>query len=221
MPDVTGIREFRYIEPVLAEPGKLRPSVRAEGAESGDTVTYGQGDEVELSDLAKAYQAKIAGEKGKGDSLAENKQAADIKRASNEMAAREQEVIAHEMAHMATGGGLTGAVSYKYEMGPDGKRYISGGSVSIRISSGGDPEETIRKMQQVRRAAMAPSNPSGMDMAVAAQAAQIEAQARAELAKQNAAENAKDSEVKSLGQTKDHSNLNQRSLSRHNISFSV
>jgi hypothetical protein len=37
-------------------------------------------------------------------------------------------------------------------------------------------------MQQVQRAAMAPSDPSSQDQAVAAQAAQIEAQARAELA---------------------------------------
>jgi hypothetical protein len=37
-------------------------------------------------------------------------------------------------------------------------------------------------MEQVRRAALAPAEPSGQDLAVAAQAAQVVAQARAELA---------------------------------------
>ncbi|MEJ2153906.1 MAG: putative metalloprotease CJM1_0395 family protein [Desulfobacteraceae bacterium] len=44
----------------------------------------------------------------------------------------------------------------------------------------GSPDATIRKMQQIRRAALAPAQPSGTDRAVAAQAAQIEAQARME-----------------------------------------
>jgi hypothetical protein len=42
------------------------------------------------------------------------------------------------------------------------------------------PEATIHKMQQVRRAALAPAEPSGTDRAAAAQASQIEARARME-----------------------------------------
>jgi hypothetical protein len=40
-------------------------------------------------------------------------------------------------------------------------------------------------MQQVRKAALAPTQPSAQDRSVAAQASQIEAEARAELTKKN------------------------------------
>lgn len=98
--------------------------------------------------------------------------------------ARDAEVRAHEAAHIAAGGGLvSGSANYTYQTGPDGRQYAVGGEVSIDISAeSGDPEATIRKMQRVRTAAMAPGDPSGQDFAVAAAAAQIEAEARAELA---------------------------------------
>jgi hypothetical protein len=44
---------------------------------------------------------------------------------------------------------------------------------------------TVDKMQQVQRAALAPAEPSGADLAIAAQAAQLIAQARAEIATRN------------------------------------
>lgn len=45
----------------------------------------------------------------------------------------------------------------------------------------GDPEATIRKMEVVKRAALAPTNPSGQDQAVASAADQTRIQAQAEL----------------------------------------
>jgi hypothetical protein len=51
-----------------------------------------------------------------------------------------------------------------------------------------DPKDTIRKMQQVKRAALAPSHPSGQDRSVAARASEIEAEARTELLKENSEE---------------------------------
>ncbi|WP_373186425.1 putative metalloprotease CJM1_0395 family protein [Halopseudomonas sp.] len=103
-----------------------------------------------------------------------------------ELSARDREVRAHEQAHMAVGGQYAGAVSYDYSRGPDGRLYATGGSVSIDISPvAGDPAATIAKMQQVQRAALAPAEPSGADRAVAAQAAQMIAQARAEVATRN------------------------------------
>lgn len=36
----------------------------------------------------------------------------------------EQNVIAHEQAHKAAGGGVTGAISYSHTTGPDEQRYI-------------------------------------------------------------------------------------------------
>ncbi len=96
---------------------------------------------------------------------------------------RDQEVRDHERAHMMAGGTLVRkGASYQYETGPDGKRYAVGGEVSIDASPVEDnPEATIRKMQQVKRAALAPAEPSSQDRAVAASASQKEAQARVEL----------------------------------------
>ncbi|MDR0704080.1 MAG: hypothetical protein LBF88_03750 [Planctomycetaceae bacterium] len=104
-----------------------------------------------------------------------------------ELKARDQEVRVHEAAHVAAGGPyVTGGPTYTYQTGPDGKSYAVGGEVGIDTSEvSGDPEATIRKMQTVVAAALAPAEPSGQDQKVAAAARQKEAQARAELAKQN------------------------------------
>lgn len=98
----------------------------------------------------------------------------------------DQQVRQHEAAHQAAGGQhVQGSPSYQYKTGPDGKQYAVGGEVRIDTSSvAGDPEATIRKMQQIRRAALAPAQPSAQDRTVAAKAAQIEQHARAELRSQ-------------------------------------
>jgi hypothetical protein len=74
-----------------------------------------------------------------------------------------------------------------------------GGEVKIDTSAERDPDQTIRKMQQVKRAALAPANPSGTDRAVAARASQIELQARMEKAQQIKDENSKNDEEKMTG----------------------
>jgi hypothetical protein len=93
----------------------------------------------------------------------------------------EERVIAHEMAHKAVGGQYAGAIRYSYARGPDGKLYITGGEVSIDVSEEEIPEETIRKMEIVKRAALAPSDPSPQDYAVAQRATIQEMKARLEL----------------------------------------
>lgn len=95
----------------------------------------------------------------------------------------EQKVIAHEMAHKMIGGIYAGAVSYEYRIGPDGKRYIVGGEVPIDLSGGISPEDTVRKMEQVRMAALAPADPSPQDYAVAQAASMKEQAARQEIIK--------------------------------------
>jgi|GEM_PF-1321990 len=92
------------------------------------------------------------------------------------------QVRAHEAAHQATGGNLVGGITFTYQMGPDGKQYAVGGDLPVDMStSGSDPSTIISKMRQIESAAMAPADPSGQDFAVAAQAAQIESEARMEL----------------------------------------
>lgn len=88
----------------------------------------------------------------------------------SELQARDREVRAHESAHKAVGGPLTGGVSFSYQTGPDGRQYAVGGDVSIDTGRERDPEATIAKMRQVIAAALAPSQPSAQDRAVASQA---------------------------------------------------
>lgn len=110
---------------------------------------------------------------------------AEERRQVQKLEQRDQKVRAHEMAHMAAGGGLIrGGVKYQYQRGPDGKIYAAGGEVSIDTSSESDPERTIQKMQRVRAAALAPADPSPQDRAVAAAAAQKAQHARAEVAQE-------------------------------------
>ncbi len=117
----------------------------------------------------------------------------------------EREVIAHEAAHMAAAGALGGGVSYTYTAGPGGKRYITGGEVPIQIQPGSTPEETLRNMQQVQRAALAPADPSGQDRQVAAQAAAMAAQARSEIAAKNAQKAARRTDATQTTQEEDPS----------------
>jgi hypothetical protein len=85
---------------------------------------------------------------------------------------RDAEVRAHEQAHIAAGGQyVRGGATYKLTAGPDGRQYATGGEVSIdRSPVPGDPEATIRKLETVRKAALAPATPSAKDRSVAAAA---------------------------------------------------
>lgn len=104
---------------------------------------------------------------------------------------RDQEVRVHEQQHASVGGQHTGAPSYEYETGPDGKQYVVEGEVSVDLSPvAGDPMATIEKMQQVKAAALAPAEPSQADKNAATRAEQLILEARAEL--QQAAAPAKD-----------------------------
>ncbi len=96
----------------------------------------------------------------------------------------EKEVMAHENAHKAVGGSLTGAVSYSYTEGPDNKRYINGGEVPIHIKEGWTPEETLSIGERVKAAALAPAEPSPQDLRVAATATSLMQQATVEMARQ-------------------------------------
>ncbi|TNE32153.1 MAG: hypothetical protein EP349_02420 [Alphaproteobacteria bacterium] len=106
-----------------------------------------------------------------------------------ELKQRDIEVRAHEQAHKSVGGPYAGAVSFETVTGPDGREYAVGGEVRIDAAPvRGDPEATIRKMEIVIRAALAPAEPSPQDVQVAAQAQQTKLQAQAELSRERAEE---------------------------------
>ncbi|GGB88286.1 hypothetical protein GCM10011352_12860 [Marinobacterium zhoushanense] len=103
----------------------------------------------------------------------------------DKLEARDREVRAHERAHQSAGGGLAGSASFTYQRGPDGKQYAIGGEVSIAAPvSSGDPEADLDKAQVILRAALAPVDPSGQDLKVAAAARALISEAQVELATQ-------------------------------------
>ena len=95
---------------------------------------------------------------------------------------RDREVRNHEMAHVLAGGPyVLGGPHYIFVVGPDGKLYAVGGEVKIDLSPvPNNPDATIRKAETVKRAALAPANPSAQDRAVAAKAEQMAMKARME-----------------------------------------
>lgn len=99
-----------------------------------------------------------------------------------ELKARDAEVRAHERAHMAAAGEhAVGGPQYTYQTGPDGRQYAIGGQVNIDTSAEpGDPEASEEKARQVRRAALAPGQPSAQDMQVASEASRLENESRME-----------------------------------------
>jgi len=121
------------------------------------------------------------GSAGGADSVALSPDAA---RQVQKLQERDREVRAHEQAHIAAGGQyVSGGASFSYQTGPDGRQYAIGGSVQIDSSPvPGNPEATEEKARTVRRAALAPANPSSTDQNVAAKAAAMENKARSEQA---------------------------------------
>ena len=102
-----------------------------------------------------------------------------------ELKRRDAEVRAHEQAHAAVGGAHAGAPRFRFVRGPDGQFYAVAGEVTIDTSAvPGNPQATIRKMQQVKRAALAPQEPSAQDRRVAAEAERKILQARQQIREQ-------------------------------------
>lgn len=161
----TGADGARYI--VGAEVTITGPEEVADGVPGGGKSVAGQSREP----LGQASAAK------QGD--AREEQIGELERI-------QREVVAHETAHKAAAGRFGGPVRYTYTTGPDGKRYITGGEVPISTPATNDPQEALRNARQVMRAAMAPGDPSGQDVSVAANAAATAASAYAELARENA-----------------------------------
>jgi len=125
------------------------------------------------------------------DKAAEKQAEAEIRQQQQkiiqQLKARDQEVRAHEAAHLAAGRPyVSSGPSYTYQTGPDGRSYAIGGEVGLDTSAvANDPEATLSKAQTVQRAALAPAEPSPQDLRVASNAAQLAAQARVDIAAQH------------------------------------
>ena len=168
--------------------------------------------EVLVVEEDKERKDAILGEKKPQEEQSADKQnreelSPDEERLVRDLQSRDSEVKAHEAAHQAAGGGMTGAASYTYQQGPDGKMYAIGGEVSITMKSGSTPEETIANARQIAAAAMAAGNPSPQDYALASSARVMEMKAQQQLAREQQEELLGQSTYKnSNNQTQEESN---------------
>jgi SprA-related family len=172
------------VRPRASEPAsvlQLSARAKAEGQRSKPNAEFtlpGSAEEPGALD-ASGERARAAGSQEQDELSSEDQKVVE------ELERRDQEVRTHEQAHKTAGGRYAGAIHLDYQVGPDGARYAVGGHVPIDVAPmKGDPEGTLRKMDIVIRAALAPADPSGADRQIAAQAAGQAAQARADLAKE-------------------------------------
>lgn len=162
------------------------------------------GDKTSNAENNTQNNDKNAGQKNIGELSLEEQ------RIVSELQAADTNVRAHEAAHMAAGGGLTSPASYTYEQGPDNKMYAVAGEVGISTSEGNTPQESLNKAQTIRRAALAPADPSPQDLKVAAQAASMEMSARAQIMQEKMEQNSQNS-----------NNSNETSAGNSNVNSTV
>ena len=167
-------------------PGSVNYGTRRSGQPAGenkgqsvaeDTVTLSPEGKDKAFRADTVFGAEKTGEESATESLDQQElaQLQQLKR-------RDVEVRAHEQAHLSAAGQYArGGASFTLQKGPDGVSYAIGGEVGIDVAKEATPAATITKMQTVKRAALAPANPSGADKRIAAQAGAKEAQARQEL----------------------------------------
>lgn len=154
-------------------PTKKAPSSQATDEEANETSRSRSLESGEQSETA-----------GNGDSAGPFTQlSTEQQKVVDKLKQRDTEVRRHEQAHLtAAGPYASGGPSFTYQKGPDGRTYATGGEVPIDTSAvSGDPEATIIKAQTIRRAALAPAEPSAQDRSVAAAATKLETEARREI----------------------------------------
>ncbi|MBT5110621.1 MAG: hypothetical protein HOM25_18220 [Rhodospirillaceae bacterium] len=145
-----------------------------------------------------------------GEEVDENGLTEADRRQVEQLKQRDREVKEHERAHAAAGGGIAGQPNYKYATGPDGNQYAVSGEVRIDTSPvRGNPEATIRKLEQVKRAALAPREPSGQDRRVAANAEAAITAARREATAQKREESQENGEGRAASETEAASRSNR------------
>ena len=192
---------------------------KANGVENNADNSVSSGDKTANAENNTQNNDKNAGQKNIGE-LSKEEQ-----RIVSELQAADTNVRAHEAAHMAAGGGLTSPASYTYERGPDNKMYAVAGEVGISTGEGNTPQESLNKAQTIRRAALAPADPSPQDLKVAAQAASMEMSARAQIMQEKMAQNSQNTNnsnetsgdaVNSVGNSAENSNVNSTENSAEN-----
>lgn len=167
-----------------SESDKLKSSVKGNQPLTYERPQSNQGSAAQVTgDSQQQFNDASEESAGKEDARERQQEQAE-QRQIESMKERDQEVRTHEQAHATIGGQYAGSPQYDFQRGPDGQRYAIDGEVSIDVSTENTPQQTIRKMQQVRAAALAPAEPSPQDLQVAAEASRIAFEARSKLSEE-------------------------------------
>lgn len=158
------------------------PIAKRDAAPADESTLFGRGAPESAGEVDGNAESIAQSGEGSGGTGTPGELTKEEEEEVRRLRARDVEVRNHENAHKAAAGRhARGGPKYEFERGPDGRRYAVGGEVSIDTSPvANDPDATILKMQQVRRAALAPAEPSSQDRKVASEASRTEAQARVE-----------------------------------------
>ncbi len=132
-----------------------------------------------LNNATQTKPSQPAGNKAGESAVLTEEQRLEVQKLKD----RDREVRNHEQAHLSAAGGIAvSGASFTFAIGPDGQRYAVGGEVSIDTSTvPNNPEATLRKAETIRRAALAPAQPSAQDYKVASKAAAMARKASLEM----------------------------------------
>lgn len=182
--------QFQYKSPLADPGGTSRPSPPGSiNPHTDEHTAHGGNASSPSARVQPAGTSQKPRDLAKGANASSEPLSEEEERQVQKLKETDAEVQAHENAHAAAGGPHAAAPKYEYTTGPDGKRYATSGEVQIDTSAEqGDPEATIRKMDIVVRAALAPAGPSSQDLAVARQAQSERAKAQVQLSKKREAE---------------------------------
>jgi len=108
------------------------------------------------------------------DSPDSNKQ-----KAIEQLKSRDKEVRTHEASHSTNPELIKiGSAQFDYTIGPDGKAYATGGRVTLSTGNSKTPEEALSKAEALKKASMAPGEPSSQDFQAHNAAVAMEFEAR-------------------------------------------
>ncbi|MGP2655814.1 putative metalloprotease CJM1_0395 family protein [Malaciobacter sp. WC5094] len=121
----------------------------------------------QLAAIDKKEEQKSSFEKNDTvDITGKNYDENDYQRVLEKFKRLDAQTKAHEQQH-ASLGDTKSAISYNYQVGPDGKLYATGGHVRLDTSLPQDKDAALAKLAKLSRSAGAPSELSSADASIA------------------------------------------------------
>jgi len=169
----TAVGETADGRTVMSVRAQARVPTEEAGAQGVPTVSTVS--EVAAGSLASSSCSDCDSETDKRVEQLEAAERADLEK----LRIRDAQVRQEERAHAAAAGANAGAISYTYQVGPDGRPYVVSGSVPVSYSNpSGDPAELKEAASRISAAANAAVNPSAADLSMAREGYRVAAAAQ-------------------------------------------